>query len=148
MKTKQNLGVWTKVFFISCQGSAKSDFAKREEALHIHIVGQRHENQGSNICASIHNLSVPLLCVILDFYSYFLFFGHNLKHVQLQNQRVNYDSTSVCVKLQNPKELGPIHTRDWGPSTIALRAHLLVEKLEPVLVHFTLLSRGQRSKWM
>ena len=44
--------------------------------------------------------------------------------------------------------LGPLHTRDWGPVTIALRALSLVEKAEPVQVRFTLRVRDQRSTWM
>ena len=44
--------------------------------------------------------------------------------------------------------LGPLHTQDWGPVAIALQALSLVEKKEPVQVHFTLRLRDQRSKWV
>ena len=44
--------------------------------------------------------------------------------------------------------LGPLHTRDWEPVTIALQALSLVEKAEPIQVRFTLCSRDQRSMWM
>ena len=44
--------------------------------------------------------------------------------------------------------LGPLHTRDWVPVTIALRALLLVEKMEPVQVHSTLCSRDQLNMWV
>ena len=43
---------------------------------------------------------------------------------------------------------GPLHTRDWEPATITLQALLLVEKVEPVQVRFTLCSRDQCSMWM
>ena len=43
---------------------------------------------------------------------------------------------------------GPLHTRDWVPVTITLQALSLVEKAEPVQVHFTLRLRDQRSMWM
>jgi hypothetical protein len=43
---------------------------------------------------------------------------------------------------------GQLHTRDWEPVTITLRALSLVEKLEPVQVRFTLHLRDQRSMWM
>ena len=43
--------------------------------------------------------------------------------------------------------LGPLHTRDWEPVTITLQALSLVEKVEPLQVHFTLHLRDQRSKW-
>ena len=45
-------------------------------------------------------------------------------------------------------EWGPLHTRDWEPMTITLQALSLVEKAEPVQVHFTLRLRDQRSMWM
>jgi hypothetical protein len=35
--------------------------------------------------------------------------------------------------------LGPLHTWDWEPVTIALLAFSLVEKVEPVQIHFTLM---------
>ena len=44
--------------------------------------------------------------------------------------------------------LGPLHTRDWEPVTIALQALSLVTKAEPVQVLFTQRSRNQRSMWM
>jgi len=51
--------------------------------------------------------------------------------------------------------LGPLHTQDWEPVTITLQALPLVEKAEPVQVHFTLrtifkkhLLRDQQSMWM
>ena len=44
--------------------------------------------------------------------------------------------------------LEPLHTRDWEPVTIALRALSLVKKTEPVQVPFTLHLRDQRSMWM
>jgi hypothetical protein len=44
--------------------------------------------------------------------------------------------------------LGPLRTRDGEPMTITLHAILLVEKVEPVEVRFTLRLRDQRSKWM
>jgi hypothetical protein len=44
--------------------------------------------------------------------------------------------------------LGPLHTRDWEPVTITLQALSLVEKAEPVKVHFTLHLRDQWSLWM
>ena len=43
---------------------------------------------------------------------------------------------------------GPLHTLDWEPVTITLQAPSLVEKAEPVQVHFTLHLRDQRSVWM
>ena len=43
---------------------------------------------------------------------------------------------------------GPIHSWDWEPVTITLRAHSLVEKVEPVKVRFTLRLTYQRSVWM
>ena len=49
--------------------------------------------------------------------------------------------------LGGSSDKGPLHTRDWGPVTIKLQAFLLVEKAEPVQVHFTLHLRGQRSMW-
>ena len=44
--------------------------------------------------------------------------------------------------------LGPLHTRDWGPMTSTLQALSLVEKAEPVQVRFTLRLRDQQSMWM
>jgi hypothetical protein len=44
--------------------------------------------------------------------------------------------------------LGPLHTQDWEPVTITLQALSLVEKAEPVQVHFTLRLRDRRSMWM
>ena len=44
--------------------------------------------------------------------------------------------------------LGPLHTQDWDLVTITLQALSLVEKVEPVQVHFTLRLRDQRSMWM
>ena len=44
--------------------------------------------------------------------------------------------------------LGPLHTREWEPVTVALQELSLVEKAEPVQVHFTLRSRDQRSTCM
>ena len=41
-----------------------------------------------------------------------------------------------------------LHTWDWGLMIIALEALSLVEKVEPVQVHFVLRLRDQRSKWM
>jgi hypothetical protein len=44
---------------------------------------------------------------------------------------------------------GPLHTWDWEPVTITLQALSLVEKAEPVQVHFfTLRLRDQWSMWM
>ena len=45
-------------------------------------------------------------------------------------------------------KLWPLHTRDREPVTITLQALSLVEKVEPVQVHFTLRSRDRRSMWM
>ena len=42
----------------------------------------------------------------------------------------------------------PLHTQDWEPVTITLRALSLVEKTEPVQVRFTLHLRDQWSMWM
>ena len=47
-----------------------------------------------------------------------------------------------------PFNLGPLHTRDCGPMTIALQALSLVEKVEAVQVRFTLHLRDQRSMRM
>ena len=44
--------------------------------------------------------------------------------------------------------LGPIHTQDWEPTTIALQALSLVEKAELVQVCFTLHLKDQWSLWM
>ena len=44
--------------------------------------------------------------------------------------------------------LGPLHTRDWEPVTMAFQALSLVEKAEPVQVRFTLRLRDWRSMWM
>jgi hypothetical protein len=44
--------------------------------------------------------------------------------------------------------LGPLHTWDWEPVTITLRALSLVEKAEPLQVRFTLRLRDQQSMWM
>ena len=44
-----------------------------------------------------------------------------------------------------PPMLGPLHTRDRGPRTNTLQALSLVEKAEPLQVHFTLRLRDQRS---
>jgi hypothetical protein len=46
------------------------------------------------------------------------------------------------------KHLGPLHTRHCEPVTITLQALSLVEKAEPVQVHFTLRLRDQLSMWM
>ena len=46
------------------------------------------------------------------------------------------------------RALVPRHTRDWEPTTIALQALSLVEKVELVQVHFTLRLRDQWSKCM
>ena len=35
------------------------------------------------------------------------------------------------------QNLGPLHTRDWEPATITLRALSLVKKVEPIQVRFT-----------
>jgi hypothetical protein len=43
---------------------------------------------------------------------------------------------------------GPLHTRDWEPVTFTLQEFSLVEKAEPVQVHFTLCSRDLWSMWM
>ena len=43
---------------------------------------------------------------------------------------------------------GPLHTRDWVPVTIPPQALSLVEKAEPVQIHFTLRLRDQWSMWM
>ena len=47
-----------------------------------------------------------------------------------------------------PFNLGSLHTRDWGPVTIAFQALSLVEKAEPVQVRFTLRLRDQQSMQM
>jgi hypothetical protein len=48
----------------------------------------------------------------------------------------------------NPSVLGPLHTWDWEPATIALQALSLVEKAGSIQVRFTLRLRDQRSMWM
>ena len=53
-----------------------------------------------------------------------------------------------CALTYNHTCLGPLHTRDWEPVTVSLRALSLVENAEPVQVCFTLRLRDQRSKWM
>jgi hypothetical protein len=58
--------------------------------------------------------------------------------------------TSVLVKVITQLRrivmgLGPLHTRDREPVTITLQALSLVEKAEPVQVHFPLRWRDQRS---
>ena len=53
----------------------------------------------------------------------------------------------VFVKGHVSRGLGPLHTRDWEPMSITLRALSLVEKEEPVQVHFALRLRDQRSKY-
>jgi hypothetical protein len=45
-------------------------------------------------------------------------------------------------------DFGPLYTWDWEPETIPFQALSLVEKAEPVQVHFTLCLRDQRSMWM
>ena len=49
---------------------------------------------------------------------------------------------AICMTLA---ELGPLHTQDWEPVTITFQALSLVEKAEPVQVHFTLCLRDRRS---
>ena len=44
--------------------------------------------------------------------------------------------------------LGPLHTRDWEPVSIALQTLSLVGKAEPIQVRFTLRLRDQWSMWM
>ena len=44
--------------------------------------------------------------------------------------------------------LGPLHAQDWELVTITLQALSLVEKVEPVQVHFTLRLRDQQSMWI
>ena len=41
------------------------------------------------------------------------------------------------------KYIGPLHTWDWEPGITTLQALSLVEKAEPVQVHFTLRLRDQ-----
>ena len=53
----------------------------------------------------------------------------------------------VFVKGHVSMGLGPLHTRDWEPVSITLQALSLVEKEEPVQVHFALRLRDQRSKY-
>ena len=43
--------------------------------------------------------------------------------------------------------LGPLHTRDWEPTTITLQALSLAGRVEPVQVCFTLRLRVQRTMW-
>ena len=52
----------------------------------------------------------------------------------------------VSAKL--PFNSRPLHTQDWEPVTITLHALSLMEKVEPVQVHFTLCLRDQQSMWM
>jgi hypothetical protein len=46
------------------------------------------------------------------------------------------------------QDLGPLHTWDWEPVTIALQALSLVEMVEPVQVRCTLCLRDKQSMWM
>ena len=55
---------------------------------------------------------------------------------------------SFIIDLPIVDTLGPLHTRDWEPMTITLQAFSLVEKADPVQVHFTLHLRDQHSMWM
>ena len=50
--------------------------------------------------------------------------------------------------LDKDRAWGPLHTQDWEPVTIMLQALSLVEKAEPVQVHFTQYLRDQQSMWM
>ena len=68
---------------------------------------RRHVKQGSNICVSIYNVLAPLPCVNIDFYIYFLLFGHRLKHIRLQNKRLKIMIVLECV---------------WNSNTLRLRA--------------------------
>jgi hypothetical protein len=44
--------------------------------------------------------------------------------------------------------LGPLHTQDWGPESMALQALSLVKKAKLVQVCFTLLLRDRLNKWI
>ena len=70
------------------------------------------------------------------------------KITTLHNQTNTYHTCHLetCVRMTNGTYLGPLHMRDWEP--ITLQALSLVEKVEPVQVHFTLHLRDQRSTWM
>ena len=51
-------------------------------------------------------------------------------------------------RSNNSRDLGPLHTRSWEPVTITLQPVSLVEKVEPVQLHFTLCLRDQWSTRM
>ena len=70
-----------------------------------------------------------------------LLLGHQLPWCRYHNFCFVNGSTPVAT-------LGPLHTRDWEPVTATLQAFSLVEKVEPVQVHFTLYLRDQHSIWM
>ena len=54
----------------------------------------------------------------------------------------------MCIGHEFGINLWPLHTQDWEPKTITLQALSLVEKVEPIQVHFTLRLRDQQSMWM
>ena len=79
---------------------------------------------------------MSLLCYVVLIYFAF----RNLHQLRsFLCERIHY---LIC------SNLGPLHTRDWEPVTITLQALSLVEKAEPVQVHFILRLRDQRSMWM
>jgi hypothetical protein len=57
-------------------------------------------------------------------------------------------ATDHCIIRPPPVPKARFHIRDWEPMTITLQALSLVEKAEPVQVHFTLRLRDQWSMWM
>ena len=55
---------------------------------------------------------------------------------------------SICVFNTILVYIGPLHTQNQEPVTIAIQSLSLVEKVESVQVRFTLHLRDQRSTWM
>ena len=73
--------------------------------------------------------------------------------MSLRNNRLKFKiATKLLIILEEFIECipqsGPLYTRGWEPLTIALQALSLVEKAEPVQVHFTLCLRDQQSMWV
>jgi hypothetical protein len=65
-----------------------------------------------------------------------------LNIVHVSNSKRRWTTQGLCM----PSE--PLHTWDWEHVTITFQSLSLVEKVEPIQVHFTLSLRDQRSKWM
>ena len=69
-----------------------------------------------------------------------------MNRILFQDAYVGWMRGSLSLSLS--LSLGPLHTQDWEPMTVTLQALLLVEKVKPVQVQFTLRLKDQWSMWM